>query len=178
MTDLASGALLLCLLIACWFCWGILKAVRNVLAERAAGWLLPSQQPVTFRLAQFLASLARAIAPQREPVWNFDPGQWRHSWYLLFPVRWREFDWPGPDSMLAELESDLQAERRVLDPVRLILPLLSRALVLRLDYIRRLVNCSIWIPFGVILYLLIICFAIFGFALAPSFRQERRSRRR
>lgn len=47
------------------------------------------------------------------------------------------------------MEADLQAEQRVLDPVRLALPLLPKALGLRLLYLRELAICLAWIPIGV-----------------------------
>jgi hypothetical protein len=162
MMEMAFAAFALIAVTVLWFAWGVLRAIRDVLAERAAGWMLPSQQPITFRLAQFLAFLAQALAPRHKPVMDLAPGAWRHSWYLIFPVQWRGFYWPESELMLGELESDLLAERQVLDPVRLVAPLLIAALKLRLIYLRRIMIYITWIPVGLVLYLLLMSIVTFG----------------
>lgn len=46
--------------------------------------------------------------------------------------RLRFVPWTAPDAAIAELEQDLVAERRVVQPVRLVLPLLGQAILFRL----------------------------------------------
>lgn len=154
--------------------WGVWKATRDLLAERAANWLLPAHQPVTFRLAQFLTFLAARIAPKREPIWDSEPRYWPSTKHLVFPVWWRLLHWPEPEAILAELEFDLKAEQQVLDPVRLTFPLLTEAVGMRLAYLRKLAFCLSWIPIGLILYLLVIPVAVlFSLTVDLEYTSER-----
>jgi hypothetical protein len=139
-----------------WLGFGVLRAIRDALSERAADWLLPGNQPVTFRLAQFVVFLAAALAPRRLPRWSLlNPyAPMPSAWFVVFPVVWDDSSWSGPESILAELEADLRAERRVLDPVRLVFPLLRHALLLRGRYLWKLAACVLWIPPG------LLCFAV------------------
>ena len=57
-------------IIAAWFVMGLAAALRERLTARIAFWLLPDDQPITYRLAIGVAWLAAAIAPkcQRRPM--------------------------------------------------------------------------------------------------------------
>ena len=68
--------------------FGLLKAIRDLLTQRAAAWLLPPYQPVTFRVAQVVALAARAIAPKR--VTEFDLPR---ILFAFFPVAWSVRPW-------------------------------------------------------------------------------------
>jgi hypothetical protein len=174
MSEILGASLALCGVAGISFLWGIWKAVRDLLAERAANWLLPTRQPVTFRLAQFLSFLAARVAPRRVPIWDFEPRYWPNTRHLIFPVWWDLQRWPEPEAMLAELEYDLKAEQQVLDPVRLTLPLLLEAFGMRFAYLRRLALCLGWIPVGLALYLLVIPVAIlFSLTVDLDYTTER-----
>lgn len=153
MIELTISTLGLIALATLWLLLGVFRALREALSERATDWLLPPSQPTTFRLAQFVAFLCTALTPRRLP--RFRPGpSWLQRWHYLFPVEWEEVDWPDPEAALAELEADLLAERRVLDPLRLTCPLLPVALRFRLRFAWRLAVFFLWLPIGVLVYVL------------------------
>jgi hypothetical protein len=173
---IALGALAFAAL--AWFGIGLMQAVRKVLSERVANWLLPPDQPSTFRFAQFIAFLAAGIAPRRFPAWNLSSPNWPGAWFLIFPATWTAYLWPEPESVLAELEADLRSERRVLDPVRVALPLLGMAVVLRLRYLRELAPCLAWIPLGVVLFAVMMPLVTFGDPIFAAIGFLRRGWRR
>ncbi len=174
VSALALSAVGLLIAVSLWLLWGVLRAVRNVLAERAAYWLLPPQQPVTFRLAQFLTFFAQAVAPRRYPSWALhDPTfAWGPAWHMILPIEWCELYWREPEAMRAELEADLRAERQVLDPVRLVLPLFGEALNLRFFYSRKFALYLCWIPYGLLVYSAFIAIS----ALNSAFKVEHLAR--
>lgn len=126
-----------------WIFFGLLKAIRDLLAKRTAAWLLPPTQPATFRAAQLMAFAARAIAPKR--VAKFDLSR-----IFFFPVAWTSRPWPDPDAAIAELEADLRCERRALAPFRLVLPLLGAALLMRAGNLWRLLIGIASLPLAVV----------------------------
>jgi hypothetical protein len=128
-----------------WIFFGLLKAIRDLLAERTVAWLLPPTQPATFRAAQFTAFAARAIAPSR--VAKFDLPR---IFFAFFPVSWTLRPWPDPDAAIAELEADLRCERRALAPARLVLPLLGAALLMRAGNLWRLLTGIVCLPLMVV----------------------------
>lgn len=154
MSEISLSIALIAVAAAGWLGLGVLRAIRDALSERAADWLLPRNQPVTFRLAQFVAFLAAALAPRRLPRWSLlNPyAPMPSAWFVVFPVVWDDSPWPGPESILAELEADLRAERRVLDPARLTLPLLRHALLLRGRCLWKLAGCVLWVPLGLLCF--------------------------
>lgn len=131
-----------------WIFFGLLKAIRDLLAERTAAWLLPPTQPATFRAAQCMALAARAIAPNRVAKLDL-----RRIFFAFFPVSWTLRPWPDPDAAIAELEADLRCERRALAPLRLVLPLLGMALLVRAGNLWRLLIGIAWLPVAVVLIL-------------------------
>lgn len=155
MIELTLSAIALVILVFAWLSLGILRAVQKTLAERAALWLLPPSQPVTFRIAQFIALLCGILAPRSLPHFSVGNVSLHRRWYYLFPAEWKGLDWPDPEAALGELEADLRAERRVLDPLRLTLPLLPTALRLRLRFLWKVGVCVLWMPVGLLLYLLV-----------------------
>jgi hypothetical protein len=131
--------------ISLWIFFGLLKAIRDLLAERTAAWLLPPAQPATFRAAQIMAFAARAIAPNR--VAKLDLSR---IFFAFFPVTWTARPWPDPDAAIAELEADLRCERRALAPFRLVLPLLRTALLMRSGNLWRLLIGIACLPLTVV----------------------------
>jgi len=131
-----------------WIFFGLLKAIRDLLAERTAAWLLPPTQPATFRAAQCTALAARAIAPNRVAKLDLP-----RIFFAFFPVSWTLRPWPDPDAAIAELEADLRCERRALAPFRLVLPLLGTALLMRAENLWRLLIGIAGLPVAVVVAL-------------------------
>ncbi|HEX7244768.1 MAG TPA: hypothetical protein VF245_04280 [Solirubrobacterales bacterium] len=130
--------------VALWLLAGLLKAIRDALAERAAGWLLPAGQPLTFRLAQLMAILARALAPRKTIRFDLEVGR------FPFPIVLLREQWAGPDGAIEELREDLKAGRRMLKPLSLIAPLFPRALQLHARNAFALLRCLLWSPTSVV----------------------------
>lgn len=151
MRDVALTAAVLAGWVLLWIFFGLLKAVRDLLAERTAAWLLPPAQPATFRAAQFVAFAARAIAPNRAAEFDLP-----RIFFAFFPVAWTLRPWPDPDAAIAELEADLRCERRVLSPFRLVLPLLGEALLMRVGNLWRLLTGVACLPLIVVVVPLIL----------------------
>ncbi len=105
-----------------WAVAGVIREIRAKLARRAADWLIPDGQAWTVRIAFALAIVARWVQPQTEMYFEA----------RIARVQWRPAFWTGPDEALAELAADLRAEERVVDPVRLILPVVRMAVRARL----------------------------------------------
>lgn len=104
-----------------WAVAGVIGEVRAKLARRAADWLIPDGQAWTVRIAFVLAAVARWIAPQTKVGYEARSAE----------VVWLASTWTAPEDALAELAADLQAAERVIDPVRLVLPLLHVAIKAR-----------------------------------------------
>jgi hypothetical protein len=153
-------------LVAVWLVLGVLRAIRQALAERAANWLLPPSQPVTFRAGQFVALLARELAPRRRLIYApWDslvtfPEDDRLEGGLFFPGVLEAWDWPVPASALAELDSDLRAEQRIIAPVRLTAPLLRQAAGMHRQNGGELARCLRWYFAAIALYMVFV--AVFG----------------
>ncbi len=149
-----SGAVqLIALAVAIVFIWlavGFVRALRDALAQRAAGWLLPSDQPVTFRLAQLVAILARQLAPKRRFEFDF-----AIIFERVLPVRRIDNQWTEPESAVAELEADLEAKKRALEPLELVAPLLSRVLYMHVRNVYEIARGVAWLPLGIALLVFI-----------------------
>jgi hypothetical protein len=101
------------------------KAIVERLTTRAATWLFPASQAVSFRLAWLLVRIASLIAPRRTYRF-FGLGR------TLEPVyQNRVFSWSAPDEARADLEEAYRENVRVPRPVQLVAPLISEAILLR-----------------------------------------------
>jgi hypothetical protein len=107
-----------------WFINSVLKELRDRLARRIAIWILPDNQCTTLRAALLIAHAANLIAPRRRVRFRRITAE--RSLLSVEIGRWY-----ASGAALAEIEADLRAERRILSPVRLVLPLLLNALSLR-----------------------------------------------
>lgn len=137
-----------------WLLAGVAGELRDRLAKRVVDWLLPDSQPWTFRLAFVIARLSRGIAPIRfytpatllklsstadlyHAFLSGSPYAFGFSPLVVFalvsPVEVEDPGrWHDPEAASAELEADLNAGRRVLDPVGLVWPVLESAVGSRL----------------------------------------------
>lgn len=111
-------------LVSSWLAFGVLGAIRDRLAERIATWLLPESQAVTFRVAFAIAALAGRLAPRRRIFLTTEHVELPHQ------ILKKPLCWTGPAEALAELHADLDSSIRVLNPVRLVTPLLGEAILL------------------------------------------------
>jgi hypothetical protein len=102
----------------------LLRALTRRLADRAAAWLVPDQQPVSFRVAWMVVRIARWLAPRRICRW----GGWTGSGPDYQDSGYR---WPGADEAMADLDEGLCSHQAVVHPLRLVLPLLAEAVHLR-----------------------------------------------
>jgi hypothetical protein len=126
------------LMIAAWWTFGALKAVRSRLSERFARWLLPDGQAVTFRVALALARLAETLTPgsvlanvgsgTRYPLFATDM---RSLWGCPRLLR-RPNTWCDPAGVTQELVIDLDSAAPVSQPIRLVSPVLRIAIGLRI----------------------------------------------
>lgn len=101
------------------------KEILHRLGARIGAWLLPESQSITYRAAWIVARFSTIVAPRR----RFDftlTSEWTVEVVL------DEEGWTAADEALAELEEDLRSEDRVLEPLRLVLPLLAEAAQLRI----------------------------------------------
>lgn len=133
-----------------WLLAGVATAVRDRIAERIAEWLLPSDQPLTYRLAALLAWVAQVVAPRRiaTPLHVELPG---------FGPDWESWDpSEAPRAACAELEADLREGHRVARPVSLVLPILGRALYLRCRNVVLIAICAAALAFAVTPLMLIV----------------------
>lgn len=143
--PLIAAAVVVCV----WLMTGVLSEVRTRLSRRFGSWLLPDSQAATFRIAVGILKTAHIIAPshrvrystrtgvvtspravplQTEAEWSISSAPTAHAGTLLRT----ETEWWTSSAALRELEADLAADKRVLDPVRLVLPLLIQGVSLRL----------------------------------------------
>lgn len=130
------ASLTVCVLLAClaWLILGLLNAIRSRLAERLASWLLPAGQATTVRLAQGLALCASRIAPSHTLTVRAAEFEGQAPWRLFCPGLSASTEvCPAALAAQAEIEKDLEAEARVIAPVRLVLPILWAALADRLN---------------------------------------------
>jgi hypothetical protein len=138
MSGLAFMVAALPVAIMLWLLVALARELGQRIVERAAAWILPDTQAITFRVAWLIASAARAIAPSGRKVYSRTPGGFIHlmreiwasngSIDLEFTGWW----WVDPEAALAELEADLSAGTRYAQPVRLTAPLLVIAVRMRL----------------------------------------------
>jgi hypothetical protein len=126
-----------------WLLYGILQEVRTVVAKRASGWLLPTGQTLTVRLGWAIAILAGQLAPKRRCLYfpgdffsiGNDPGMEGDPpgpGGFIFAACWAPLEWHAPGAALTDLEEDLAASRRILNPVRMTAPLLRHAAFLQI----------------------------------------------
>lgn len=93
-------------------------------AERFAAWLLPESQPCTLRVALGIIRVAQLIAPASVVRRRAPQTSWRRP---MFGLDRFNREWWVADAARREFEADLAADRRVLDPVRLVWPLVTQA---------------------------------------------------
>jgi hypothetical protein len=99
-------------------------AILKRLSERIAGWILPEDQALSFRLAWILVRLAERLAPTSRHIWRGLTSSGGD--YSV-----REFRWQAPEEARADLEAALREKERIVAPVRLVLPLVVSAARLR-----------------------------------------------
>jgi hypothetical protein len=113
------------------------KAIGDRLTTRAATWLFPASQAVSFRLAWLLVYIAGLISP--ESIYRFHGlGRTIEPTYET-----RAFIWSAPDEARADLQEAYRENVRVPQPVHLVAPLIIEAILLRCTNItHRLVGVS------------------------------------
>jgi len=103
----------------------VIKATADRLSQRAAAWLFPDAQALSFRLAWLLVRIAGGIAPSK--VYSY-----RGVGRDLGPAyRVRACEWTGAAEAQADLEEASRKQVRAIQPARLVIPLIGESLALR-----------------------------------------------
>jgi hypothetical protein len=113
---------------------GLLAETTARSSKRLADWLLPDALPGTYRIGKLLLAAAWKIGPAfsiRAPDGNLAERRLHLSQgiqYFAVPVMHRSaIDWSDLLGARAELEVDEAAETSISSPIRLVLPLVTRA---------------------------------------------------
>lgn len=157
MATVIASCVLVCL---AWLVLGFINAIRSRLADRMASWLLPAGQPTTVRLAQGLALCASKIAPSRRIMVRFADED-EPFWHLICPGLSASTEvCPAALVAQAEIEEDLEADVRVIAPVRFVLPVLLAAVVDRLHNGREYCSLALRISVAVLVFPLALALGI------------------
>lgn len=151
-----------------WVALGVLNAVRSRIGDRVARWLLPDDQPSTFRVAQFIALSAQWLGPHE----LLDGADWR----LIFEAHLPELArsgrvWNSPSNALAELDEALRTSQPVTGPLGDARPLLWLAIRLRVEHgiyrLQIVLALSLVFITGVVAVATLVIVGVMVFVFAP-----------
>jgi hypothetical protein len=105
----------------------VMRAVLARLGDRAATWLLPDNQPITFRFASMIVTIADVIAPRVRYRLELVSYGVREFYVAVDP---KTIAWTATAEVQADLEEALRTGLRAYRPVRAAVPVLSEAVAL------------------------------------------------